>query len=140
MDLMADPRGYHYHRDIMVGRELLKHKDNIRNALRIHGKEVKTELEKVVSTGTRTGRVYTYRGRKYTASAEGEPPALRSGRLAKSFSYKSRAMELVIGNSAKSDKGFNYPGFLEKEMNRPYFLVTINSLHSRLQTDLQSLY
>lgn len=134
------PEGYNYQKDIIVGKEKLKHKNNIRYALKVHGKEVKSELKKITSTGPRSGRFYSYRGKKYRASAPGEPPAKRSGRLSSSFVYNARPLELVIGNTAKSDAGFNYPLHLEEKMNRPYFVSTINRLEPRLQSDLQGLY
>ena len=67
--------GQQYHKDIMLGRERKKHSDNIRDSLRVHGKEIKKELIRVTTTGPRSGRFYSYRGRKYQASAEGEAPA-----------------------------------------------------------------
>ena len=133
------PRGYQYHQDIVIGREKRKHSTNIRGALKRHGVEVKQALVKLTSTGPRSGRVYTYRGRKYQASAPGEPPAKRSGRLSSSFVYRSRPLELVIANNAKGDNGFNYPLFLEEEIDRPYFVGTIESLQSRLESDLYHL-
>jgi len=122
----------------IISKTLTKlHNDNIRKALRKHGKEVKDELIKVVTTGPRTGRFYTYRGRKYQASSLGEPPAKRSGRLSESFFYRSRPLELLIANNAKSDRGFNYPLHLEDNMDRPYFDNTIERLESRLESMLE---
>lgn len=137
---MADPKGYQYHKDIMLGRERKKHSDNIRYSLRVHGKEVKKELIRVTSTGPRSGRFYSYRGRKYQASAPGEAPAKRSGRLSSKFTYRSRPMELLIGNTAFADNGFNYARHLEEDMDRPYFISTIERLHVRLERDLQDLF
>jgi len=131
-------RGAQYHREIELGTHLFKHKEHIRNALQEHGKEVTDELENVIRTGTRTGRVYWYAGRQYTASAPGEPPANRSGRLASSFEHKARQYDLAIGNTAFSDRGFPYPSHLEDNMNRPYFVKTINRLHGRLMGELQN--
>lgn len=139
---MTEPQGYYAHRDIMTGKVNLLHANNIRRALADHGPEVTKALERVTSTGPRTGRMYTYRGRKYRASAPGEPPAKRSGRLSKGFVSKARTFELVIGNTA-FEKGFPYPLALEtgtsKMDPRPYFEKTIKSLHYRLQEDLQNL-
>jgi len=126
----------------IISKTLTKlHDDNIRKALRKHGKEVKDELIKVVTTGPRTGRFYTYRGRKYQASARGEPPAKRSGRLSESFMYKSRPLELLIANTARSKHGAPYPLFLQDGTinmeRRPYFDETIERLESRLESMLE---
>lgn len=141
----ARPRGDQYQRDIIVGREKIKHQNNIRASLKSHGLEAKKALKNITSTGTRSGRFYTYRGRKYQASAPGEPPAKRSGRLSESFIYKSRPLELVIANTARSEDGAPYPIFLEEGTNRgldprPYFVHTIESLQPQLERDLYSLY
>lgn len=127
----------------LVSKEIYKHEENIGRSLRRHGKEVKTQLEKVVTTGPRSGRVYSYRGRKYRASAPGEPPAKRSGMLAKSFRYTSRPMELLLYNNARSQNGAPYPLFLEegtsKMSPRPYWTNTIEDLHMLLDRDLWSI-
>ncbi len=139
---MSDPKNYHYHKDIMSGKVAVLHARSIRRALADHGPEVTKALKKLVSTGPRTGRMYTYRGRKYRASAPGEPPAKRSGRLSRSFVSIPRTMELVIGNTAFSKDGAPYPLFLEdgtiKMARRPYFMKTIESLHMRLEQELQN--
>ena len=134
-------KGSKYHRDIKFGKEQLKHENNIRKSLSNHGREVKKELVKVVSTGARTGRIYMYKGTPYRASAPGEPPAKRSGDLSRGFAYKTRPNELRIGNTVFSEKGFPYPLALVtgtvKMSPRPYFITTIERLHGRLQADLQ---
>lgn len=139
---MTDPKGYYAHRDIMTGKTKILHFNNIRHALADHGPEVTKALERVTSTGPRSGRLYSYRGRKYRASAPGEPPAKRSGRLSKSFKSVSRSFELVIGNTA-FERGFPYPKALEEGTSRmakrPYFIRTIDSLHYRLEQELQDL-
>lgn len=139
---MVDVRGdVQYHKEIVTGRLKFRHSIHIAKALKTHGDEVTKELQKVVTTGTRSGRVYSYRGRKYTASAPGEPPARRSGKLSKGFESKARLWELIIGNKTYSKKGAPYTKYLEegtKKMEaRPYFLITINKLHYRLEKDLQ---
>lgn len=133
-------KGKKYHDEIRLNRLTDKHRRHIRRELNSHGVEVTKELKNVVSTGSRSGRVYFYRGTPYRASAPGEPPAKRSGRLAEGFRHKARRMELVIGNTAFSKKGFPYPLALVegtiKMKPRPYFLVTIKRLHSRLRNNL----
>lgn len=132
--------GYEYHKDLIMPRRLIrKHETNIHDALVEHGKEVSVSLSRVITSGSRTGRVYRYRGKSHTASAPGEPPANRSGKMAKSFIYRASTKQLLIGNEAFSKRGFPYPGFLEAEMNRPYFVKTIEGLHYRLTRDLETL-
>lgn len=125
--------------DFIVGKERIKHENNIKKSLKTHGNEVKKELKKVITTGSRSGRVYFYRGSKHIASAPGEAPANRSGRLANSFRYKASVHDLIIGSTAFSNKGFAYPAFLENNMNRPFWNVTHERLAYRLQKDLQKL-
>lgn len=134
-------RNEKFQTDIITGKILLLHRRHIKNSFANHGPEVTKELKRVTSTGSRTGRVYMYRGVPHRASEEGEPPAKMSGRLSESFAYKARMQELVIGNTAFSKRGFPYPGYLEpgyfsSSLNRPYFAVTINRLQPRLEREL----
>lgn len=132
-----------YHSKINTARERTCHDENIRKALKTHGNEVKKELVTVLTTGSRTGRVYSYRGSKHIASAPGEAPASRSGKLAKGFRYKSSHNQLTVGNVVFSREGAPYSLFLEegtrKMKPRPFFQNTIVSLQYRLQKDLQKL-
>lgn len=66
------------------------------------------KLQYMIRNGPRTGRVYTFRGRKHQASAPGEVPANRTGRLAKSVRYEATGHHtLVFGEDAE------YAGYLE---------------------------
>jgi hypothetical protein len=118
-----------------------KHAKFIKDTFDEHGKVVTLKLKRVVSTGSRSGRVYSFRGMKYTASAPGEPPAKITGRLADSFGHNAREKELQIYNEAESDDGAPYPFFLEVSTSkmdaRPYFDNTITSLHGKLEERLQ---
>lgn len=81
-------------------------------ALAAAWKEVGTllvnKLQYMIRNGPRTGRVYTFRGRKHQASAPGEVPANRTGRLAKSVKYKATGHHtMVFGEEAE------YAGYLE---------------------------
>ena len=125
----------------LIIKDLARHKDNIRDSLRKHGKEVKTALKTKIETSVGKGIKYASLPRR--SSAPGDAPVSQSGRLENGFKYISRPMELVIGNNAKSDDGAPYPTFLEggtKKMDkRPYFISTIEKLQGRLQEDLQNL-
>lgn len=135
-------RGQKYLDDILNLIHKQIHKDNIKKALREHGKEVIIALKILVSTGSRTGRVYMYRGSPYRASAPGEPPAKRSGKLSKGFRYRAGINRLRIGSNVFSDKGAPYPAWLEEgtpkgQMQpRPYFEKTIIRLEPLLHQKL----
>jgi hypothetical protein len=120
-----------------------KHTDHIMRVLNDIGTEIKRELEDVTSVSNRSGRTYYYRGVKYQASAPGEPPAKRSGRLNESFGLITNIKQMTIYNSAKSDKGFPYPLALDTGTSRmaprPYFLKTIESFHGVIAQELQDL-
>lgn len=60
------------------------------------------KLRYMIRNGPRTGRVYTFRGRKHQASAPGEVPANRTGRLAESVGYEATGHHtLVFGEEAE---------------------------------------
>jgi len=101
-------RGKRFIDEIQFGKLKQIHDLNIRNAFAEYGKDVKGKLFETITTGSRTGRVYRFRGAEHIASAPGEPPANRGGRLAGSFKYKTRQIELIIYS------GLNYAFFLEE--------------------------
>jgi len=131
-------KGKKYINEIL--RDGLKHKHNrsIRNAFAEYGKDVTQELKKVIVTGTRSGRVYRFMGREHIASAPGEPPANRSGRLAGSFEYKARQNELVVYT------GVEYARYLEQGTSkmepRPYFVKTNEAESYKLYRSLNEIY
>lgn len=86
---------------------------------------VTEKLRYMIRNGPRTGRVYTFRGRKHQASAPGEVPANRTGRLASSVGYlASGPDDLTVGEEAE------YAGFLERGTRnmapRPHLSVAVN--------------
>ena len=122
--------------------EEVKHKNNILIGLNVHGQYVCEKLQNKIESGERHGRVYSYKGTKYTASAPGEPPANRSGKLAKSFGHTQTTKELVIFNTAFSDTGYPYPWGLERGTSkmpdpRPYFVSTILENAVELKKELK---
>lgn len=132
-------KGEQYVDEIALGRMLIIHDKNIRNAFSSHGKQCTTALKSLIMSGTRSGRIYSYNGRKVQASAPGEPPANRSGRLANSNYFKARSKELMIYNTAFS-KGAQYPSYLEegtKKMDpRPWWKKTMIRLEPLLYQKL----
>jgi HK97 gp10 family phage protein len=102
-------------------------------ALTAAWKEVGTlltnKLQYMIRNGPRTGRVYTFRGRKHQASAPGEVPANRTGRLAKSVGYEATGHHtLQFGEEAE------YAGWLEngtkKMAPRPHLSVAVNEMQT----------
>lgn len=129
--------------DMASGKVGIKHLKHIKKCFSNYGDDVIKELKKIITTGTRTGKVYFIKGVAHTASAKGEPPASLSGILEESFEYKARMTELLIGSTAFSKKGAPYPLWLDKgtpkgQMKpRPYFKSTNERMSSILERDLQ---
>jgi hypothetical protein len=102
-------------------------------ALTAAWKEVGTlltnKLRYMIRNGPRTGRVYTFRGRKHQASAPGEVPANRTGRLANSVDYEATGHHtMVFGERAE------YAGWLEtgtkKMAPRPHLQVAVTEMQT----------
>lgn len=88
-----------------------------------------TEIRKLLIRGVRTGRDYRVPGgtrRTYTASAPGEPPAPRTGRLANSYTEARQTRYRYLVGSP-----LFYAPLLEKGTSkmrpRPHFKVTFNA-------------
>jgi len=86
---------------------------------------LKRQTVRLLTTGSRSGRIYVIRGKRHQASAAGEPPAKLSGRLAASVGFDVRSQRLTVGESAP------YAGYLEKGTSkmeaRPHLLITFNN-------------
>lgn len=102
-------------------------------ALTAAWKEVGTlltnKLRYMIRNGPRTGRVYTFRGRKHQASAPGEVPANRTGKLANSVDYEASSHHtLVFGERAE------YARYLErgtkKMAERPHLGVAVTEMQT----------
>ena len=123
-----------------IKNEKIDHRHNILRALNIHGDFVCKKLQEKIETGERHGKVYSYKGKKYTASAPGEPPANRSGKLAHRFWHTETPAQLTIYNSAFSENGAPYPFYLERGTSkmepRPYFVSTIQENSVELRKNL----
>jgi hypothetical protein len=77
----------------------------LRKALIDIGAEVSQEAKKLIRNGPKTGRTYG----SHTASAPGQAPANRTGRLMKSVKFRARNhTEMTVGAEAE------YAGYMEK--------------------------
>jgi len=137
---VANNPSANYTQEIMI-RELEKHKDNIRLALKVHGKKVTVKLKSTIKTARGTGTKYPNLPNR--SSAPGEIPVSQSGKLERGFGYKSRVNELLVFNKATSS-GAPYPLFLNegtsKMKPRQYFDNTIESMNMLLYVDLQNIF
>ena len=136
---MANNPRANYNQEIMM-KEIVKHEENIRMALKVHGKKVTVKLRNTIKAARGTGRKYPNLPNR--SSAPGEIPVSQSGKLEKSFGYRARINEMVVFNKARSN-GAPYPLFLNegtsKMKPRQYFDNTIESMNMLLYVDLQNI-
>lgn len=95
-------------------------------ALHEIGADSVREVRRLIKDGQKTGRVYTFRGRRHQASAPHEAPANRTGRLMESSSYQVHgAFQAEVGEEAE------YAQFLENGTKRmaprPHLLKAANN-------------
>ena len=112
---------------VIVGmtREVHRHMQGIENGLHVIGDIVVRRSKQLIEEGPKTGRIYRIRGRDHQASAPGEAPANRTGKLAKSGNYNVHGpFQMEVGESVP------YAGFLEdgtgKIKPRPHMIRAIN--------------
>ena len=110
---------------IDIPKHMRKHRQGLENALYEHGPEVIRETKRLIINGPKTGRIYTIRGARHQASAPGEAPANRTGKLAKSGNYNVHGpFQMEVGESVP------YAGYLEdgtgKIKPRPHVIRAIN--------------
>lgn len=121
----------------------IRHIANIEKTLNKYGKQITEGLQSIITSGTRSGRTYLYKGVRYTASAPSEPPANRTGRLASSFRYDLHTLGMNVYSTARSDNGAPYPAFLEEGTSkmeaRPYFKLVNERYQKLIQRGLSSV-
>lgn len=115
----------------------MRFKIGIRKALYEIGSENVKYTRRLLTSGNRTGRVYRFRGRNHRASAPGEAPANRSGRLLRSIDYIVRShKQMEFGDKVL------YGKFLElgtsKMEPRPHLKTTVDKLARDAQETLNS--
>jgi len=121
---------------ISIPKHLRKHRQGLENALYEHGPEVIRETRRLIINGPKTGRVYSFRGASHQASAPGEPPANRTGRLAGSGDFRVRNwQEMTVGQTA------DYAIFLAEGTRgriapRPSMIRAINTKARDLQVSI----
>lgn len=97
------------------------------------GSRFSNHTKKLIKNPPKTGRMYGM----HQASAPGEAPANKTGRLMNSISYSIHSThELEIGASARSNKGAPYPRFLEegtkKMAPRPYLIKSADYMDNEI--------
>jgi hypothetical protein len=116
-------------KQVLIGIDNLldRNKKALKDAWFDVGKEVVRETQKILTTGPRTGKWYTYKGKPYQASAEGEAPARRSGKLAFDADYKIKSwQEMTVGESLPYAKMENKEGY-GRIKSRPHIIVAVNN-------------
>jgi len=113
---------------ISIGEAPRLHKKALRLALNEIGSELVNLIANYIFRPPKTGRIYMFNGRAHQASAPGESPANRTGRLARSGDYKVRSyQEMVVGETAP------YAAYLEegrepKLQARPHIIRAVNAM------------
>ena len=94
-----------------------KIRKSLANSVRKHAIAIQTHI-RMSMLAPKHGREYTYKGKRYTASAPGEPPAVRSGALYRAIIplYASNGMSARIAPRVKGASP--YPSFLEHGTSR----------------------
>ncbi len=115
-------------------KQALLHKRSVERSNYTIGKLFVKENQKIISTGSRTGRLYRLRGGQvHQASGPGEAPKSRSGRLVRSVDYAVHGWaQMSLGQKApyadyldRGTKGRNGRNLI---LPRPSVIVAINNI------------
>lgn len=111
---------------IALNNHILLHRKSMRKSLNQIGRDVIREDVRLIKSPPKTGRIYRFRGGLHQASAPGEAPANRTGRLARSARFATRNyQEMRVGETAY------YAKFLEegtrKMAPRPHLVKAISA-------------
>lgn len=109
-----------------IGKHGFKHRKALRIALNEIGSKVSNKMANFIFRPPKTGRFYVYKGRRYQASAPGESPANRTGRLAGSGGYRVRSyFDVTIFETAPYAKYLEYG--TPKMLPRPHLSRAVNT-------------
>lgn len=102
------------------------HRGGIVQAYHEQGQNLVKAVRKLIRKRNKTGRLYKFRGKVHQASAPGEAPANRSGRLLKSSDYKvTNWYKMEFGEEAFYAK-FLEEGTRKRMAPRPHLRVVVN--------------
>lgn len=98
-----------------------------RKILSEFGRDVHNSIVYSMLLDPKTGHIYKYKRRYYQASAPGESPAVRSGKLIKAIAYTTKKDQIEIGVL----KRVKYGKYLEPDTaaglrNRPFLKTNID--------------
>lgn len=93
---------------------------------------IEGNAKRLIQHGSKTGRVYNYRGRKHQASARGEAPATRGGKLVGSITTHVSPLQIEAGSP------LDYADYLEDvdALERPFIKPSIDSVVPSLEQQL----
>ena len=114
---------------ISIGEAPRLHKKALRLALNEVGSELVNLIANYIFRPPKTGRIYMFNGRPHQASAPGESPANRTGRLARSGDYKVRSyQEMVVGETAYYAKWLEEGTYDGRIKARPHIIRAVNAM------------
>lgn len=115
-----------------IGERLYKraqaHPGEVRKELTEFGRKVRNSITTSMMLEPKTGILYKYKGRRYRASAPGQSPAVRSGKLVRAIAYSvRRSSEIEVGVLKRAYYAkYLEPGTEKGFRNRPFLLVNVN--------------
>lgn len=113
---------------IDIGKHGFKHRRGLRIALNEIGSHVANKMANYIFNPPKTGRWYLYKGQPYQASAPGESPANRSGKLAGSGGYRVTGYwDVTIYEKAYYAKWLEYGSQDGRIKPRPHLIRAVNA-------------
>lgn len=108
----------------------------IRQAFYFLGKDLKADANKNILAKPRSGRVYKHKGRRHTASTEGESFANRSGAARRTLGFDVKGGDqLEFGFREKA--ATIYTKFLEESLNRPTLGIAVKDNQRNAQVHFE---
>ena len=102
-------------------------------AVQIAAQDVRNECVRSIQSGSRTGAIYTRKGKTHQASAPGEPPKTDTGRLVNSLAFRMLGkLTAVAGAIAGNSIVAEYAAALEfgtrKMAARPFLVKAVEKI------------